>query len=150
MDYPLVNGTRYEWSSIEAKVAGDIVIGFKEINFDDSLEPTLVYGTHAQPMGRTRGVYKANADMTLYLDEANTLIQKLGAGFKETPFDITVAYSEGGATITAEIVGCRIKTNSVGNSQGADPSTMKFELSVMFVRWMGQESLASPLKGIPK
>lgn len=149
MDYPLVNGARHEWTSIEAKVNGDIVIGFKEIAYNDKLEPTKVYGVHAQPIGRTRGVYSAEGSMTLYLDEANTLIQKLGPGFKEISFDITVSYTEGSDTITDEIVGCRIKSLDMSNSQGADPTVRKFDLDVMFIRWGGQESLQNPLKGIP-
>lgn len=149
MDYPLVNGSRHEWTSIEVKVKGSIVIGIKELSYNDKLEPTKVYGVHAQPLGRTRGVYSAEASISLLLDEANTLIQALGDGFKEAVFDITCAYSEGGATITDEIIGCRIKGLDASLSQGADPAVRKFDLDVMYIVWNGKESLAAPLKGLP-
>ena len=149
MDYPLVNGTRQEWSSIEAKIAGDVFLGIREIAYNDKLEPTKVYGIHAEPLGRTRGVYLAEGSITLLLDEADTLIQKLGDGFKEKVFDITVAYTEGGKTIQDEIVGCRIKGVDQSVTQSADGLVRKFDLDVMKVRWNGKESLASPLKGLP-
>jgi hypothetical protein len=149
MDYPLVNGTRHEWSSIEVKVKGAIVIGLKEVAYNDKLEPTKVYGAHAQPLGRTRGVYLAEGSITLLLDEANTLIQALGDGFKETVFDITIAYSEGGATITDEMIGCRVKSVDQSLSQGADGTVRKFDLDVMYIVWNGKQSLQSPLKGLP-
>lgn len=148
MDYPLINGVRHEWSSIEIKLNGVVYIGVKEIAYSDSLEPTKVYGVHPQPIGRTRGQYEAEASFTLYLDEANTLIDALGDGFKEVPFDIVVSYSEGGKTITDEIIGARIKANDQSNSQGSDPLERKFDLDIMFVRWNGKESLKAPLKGV--
>ncbi len=149
MDYPLVNGARQEWSSVELKIKGAVAIGVKEFSYNDKLEPTKVYGLHAQPLGRTRGVYSAEASITLLLDEANTLIQALGDGFKEVTFDITCAYSEGGATITDEIIGCRIKGLDQSLSQGADGAVRKFDLDVMYIVWNGKESLAAPLKGLP-
>lgn len=149
MDYPLVNGTRHEWTSIEIKVKGQIVLGVKELSYNDKLEPTKVYGVHAQPLGRTRGVYSAEASITLLLDEANTLIQTLGDGFKEQVFDITCAYSEGSSTITDEIIGCRIKGLDQSLSQGSDATARKFDLDVMYIVWNGKESLNSPLKGLP-
>ncbi len=149
MDYPLVNGARHEWSSIEVKIKGATTIGIKEMSYNDKLEPSKVYGLHAQPLGRTRGVYTAEASITLLLDEANTLIQALGDGFKEVVFDITCAYSEGGATITDEIIGCRVKGLDQSLSQGADGAARKFDLDVMYIIWNGKDSLAAPLKGLP-
>jgi hypothetical protein len=149
MDYPLVNGTRHEWSSIEIKLAGAITIGVREAAYNDKLEPTKVFGVHAEALGRTRGVYTAEGSITLLLDEANSLIELLGDGFKEVVWDMTVSYSEGGKTITDEIIGCRIKTTDQSLSQGADGLQRKFDLDVMKVLWNGKDSLANPLKGLP-
>ena len=149
MDYPLVQGTRVEWSSVEVKLAGAAALGIKDFSYKDALEPTKVYGLHAQPLGRTRGVYTAEASITLLLDEADALIQLLGAGFKEVVFDVTCAYSEGGKTITDEIIGCRIKTTDQALTQSADGTSRKFDLDVMYIIWNGKESLAAPLRGLP-
>ena len=146
-DYPLINGTRHEWSSVEIKVAGQIYLGVKEIKYSDKLEPNKLRGTHAEAIGRTRGEYNAeDGSVVMYLQEANALRQALGPGYKEVPFDIVVSYSDEGVdTIQDEIIGCRIKGDEGGGSQGADALVVTFALDVMKVRWNGIESLKKPL-----
>lgn len=148
IDYPLINGIRHEWSSCEIKLGGVVYVGVKEVSYSDKLEPTKVYGAHAQPIGRTRGVYSCEGSITLYLAEANELRRALGPGYKEVSFDIVASYSEDELeAITDELVGCRIKGEDHSASQGADALVRKFDLDIMLVRWNGIESLKSPLTG---
>jgi hypothetical protein len=146
IDYPFINGVRHEWSSVEIKLKGQIYVGIKSISYSDKLEPTKLRGTHPQAIGRTRGEYDCEASIEMYLAEANELRKALGAGYKEIAFDIVVAYSEDGLeSITDEIIGCRIKSEDGGGSQGPDALVKKFDLDVMLVRWNGLDSLKSPL-----
>lgn len=149
ISYPLVNGVRHEWSSIEIKLGTDIYLGVKEISYKHGMKPKKVYGTHPQPIGRTRGVYEPEASITLWFAEANKLRKKLGAGFFETPFDITVSYSENGFDTVVDLIqGARIVSDDMSPSQGEDPIEVKFELDVMLILANGVNAVKNPLKGV--
>lgn len=149
IQYPLINGTRHEWSSVELKIKNQVFVGVKAFDYSDKLEPTKVYGTHAQPIGRTRGVYSAEGSIELWLAEYNELMKLLGPGFKEVSFDTVASYSESAFdTITDEILGCRIKGLAASQAQGADALSRKLDLDIMLIRWNGLESIAKPLAGV--
>lgn len=146
ISYPLVNGVRYEWSSAEIKLNGLTFLGIKEVAYNHKLEPSKVYGVHPQPIGRTRGVYSAEGSVTMYLSEANQLIESLGDGYMEQNFDMVVTYAEiDQDSITDEIIGCRIKSDDSSLSQGADALVKKFDLDVMFLIRNGRQALINPL-----
>ncbi len=134
---PLINGNRYDFSSIKAMLGGLSYLGFKSINYSHSLEPGEVYGTHAQKMGRTRGQYKPEASFEMYKEEYALLLTGLGPGYMERSFDIVVNYEEwDGLTqrvITDNIIGFRIKKAENAHSSGNEPLTVKVEGSVMYV-----------------
>lgn len=143
---PLLNGSRHEYSSAEFRFKGRLIVGIKEFNYNDKLEPTKVYGTASEPIGRTRGVYLAEGSATMYLAEYQAFIAILGPGFKEVSFDGVASYSDAGvATITDRIVGIRIKSVDASNSQGADPSVRKMDLDIMKVLWNGLDSMKRPI-----
>lgn len=137
IQYPAVNGTRFDFSSIEFTVAGVLFNGVAEINYDDSLKPGEVRGTHAQMIGRTRGKYEAKGDISFFKSEHQQLITLLstsGLGYMETAFDILVTYSENGFdTIQDKLVGCRLTSGADSNKEGGDPTVVKCELSVMYI-----------------
>lgn len=150
ISYPLVNGNRFDWSSVEIKFQGEIITGVKDVSYSHTLEPTKVYGTNAQPIGRTRGVYSADGSVTLYKSESKVLRQLLAGGgtngYGEVSFDIIVNYAENGEDpIVDELIGCRIKGEESSHSQGADPLEEKITLDIMFVRRDGQHLVANPL-----
>lgn len=148
--YPLVNGTRHSWASIEAKANNALIVGFQEINYSDKLEPTKVYGTAPDPIGRTVGEYLAEGSFVLLLAEFYVLIAALGQGYKQVVFPITVSYSADGLdTITDEIVGVRITNVEAANARGTDPSLRKCTVDIMKVLWNGFDSLLNPLTGVP-
>lgn len=154
MDYPLIGGVRHEWSSVVIKLSSDLYVGIKSISYNDTLGPTKIRGTHPVAIGRTRGEYDAEATIELYAAEARQFRKKLGAGYKEVSFDITVSYVEDGFdTITDTIVGCRIKKDQGGGSSGADALTVSWDLDVMQILWDGVDSLKKTLsqaaQGVP-
>lgn len=152
ISYPLINGTRHEWSSIELKLNGKIYVGVSSINYSAKLEPTKVYGVSPEPIGRTRGVYSAEGSIEMYLAEYNALLTDLSAlgGLMEVSFDAVVAYSEADFdVITDEVIGCRIKNIDASQSQGADPLKRKLDLDIMKIKFGGFENVNSPLTSVP-
>ena len=132
--YPLINGRRYDWSTIEAKIAGSLLgLGLKEIDYAPKLEPGEVRGAGASVIGRTRGLASYKASMTLLKEEFNLFIGSLGPGYGEEPWDLSVSYADdlGPLTATDTLIGCRIVEPSQSQSQTSEGLVVKVELSVM-------------------
>lgn len=134
IQFPLINGHRYSFASIEALFNEIPMIGFKSLNYSDSLEPGEVYGSRAQLLGATHGKQKATADFEMYRLEWDFLIRTLGiagVGFGESYFDISVSYAEvNQPVVTDRLVGCRIKKVDASNTDGIDATLAKCELFV--------------------
>lgn len=151
--YPLINGTRHEWSSIEIQLApegkgSNIYVGVKELAYKLEMAPTDVYGTSPQPIGRTRGVLSFSASLTLYKAESALFLQQLGDGYLEKPFNVIANYTENGFdTITDSIIGCRLVSPDNSHSQGADPLVVKWDLHPMMIKLSGLNPLAQMLQG---
>lgn len=147
--YPLVNGVRHSFASIEFKFFGQIIIGFKSITYSRKRERTKVYGAHPNPLGKTRGKNSYDASCELYLAEFNASLQQLGDGYGDVFGDIFVTYSENGFdTIQDVIRGCTIDTTEAEGSEGTDPLTRKIDLSPLQILFNGIEDLAIPLRGV--
>lgn len=146
--YPLINGTRHSFSSIELKLNGNIFIGFKSINYSRSRSRTAVYGNSPDPIGKTRGTNEYTADVELYLAEWNQFMESIGEGYGDVFFQVLVTYSENGFdTIQDTINGCTIDGLEVSQSQGSDPLVRKFEMSPLKILFNGKDDLAVPLVG---
>lgn len=147
--YPLVNGNRYSWASIEIVINGLRFRGFKEISYSNGLEPGEMRGQGVQKLGRTRGELKPEASITIFLQEYMLLIAALaptGEGYLETEFDITVSYSDRNQPIiTDTLVGCRLKKPDRSASQGTDALAVKCDLDLMFVKENGLSPIVDPL-----
>lgn len=145
-DYPLINGLKWDYSSLEIDVAGDIYVGIKEIAWTETLEPGIVRGTSAQKLARTRGEHDAEGSMVMYYEDALELLNALGDGYGEVSFDISVTYSgEGVPTKKAALLGCRITSKEITNSQGTDPSEMSFDLDIIQIEEDGLRMVANAL-----
>lgn len=139
--YPLVNGNRYDFSSVEIRVAGALFNGVKEVTYSQTLEPGIVRGNRAQVIGRTRGPLDAEGNLTLYKLEFQALIQALQllgaptqAGFMEVPFDVVVNYAEVGQPVIQDTLrGCRIKKYEDTGSEGGEPIATSVDLHIMLI-----------------
>jgi len=151
--YPLINGHRFSFASIEARFNELPSLGFKAINYDDSLEPGEVYGSRPQVLGATRGKQKASGDFEMYRLEFELFKATLGSalpplGFGERFFDIVVTFFEfGQPVITDQLRGCRIKKVGSANTDGTDASVIKCELFVTRVL-LGGVGIATPGQNI--
>ena len=145
VNYPQINGNRYSWSSIELRVLGKRILGVKSVDFAQALEPGEVYGTHAQKIGRTRGELKPTGSIEMNKEEAEDLVNTLGDGYMEVPFDVVIAFRELTTISTAIIHGARIKNMDSSHSQGTDALMMKLELDVMWIEINGKKPLFNML-----
>lgn len=151
-NYPLINGHRYDFSSIDFRYqtpTGVMVrtVGIKEISYSDSLEPGKVRGNHAQNVGRTRGEYSAEASITLYKQEFDEMIALMGTGYGEKYFDISVSYAEAGSPTKTDLVtGNRIKRVENSGSEGNEALIVKVDLDPSDVYRDGKHLLLNPVK----
>ncbi len=127
IQYPLINGVRHAFSSIELRVNGSIILGFTEINYSPKLDPGIVRAAGALPVGMTLGNMEYEGDFTLLLQEFNNMLVQLGDGFMTVPFDIVVAYDaslggvqSGGLDVIVDTLeGCRISSVEATASSGS-------------------------------
>jgi hypothetical protein len=135
IQYPLVNGHRYSFASIEARFNGIPFIGFSAINYKPSLKAGMVYGSRPQPIGRTRGKVEFTFDFEMYRLEFEVFKATLGAGgigYGEIAFDTVVQYAElGQPVITDTIVAARIEEVDLSNADGTYPSKVKCSCSAL-------------------
>jgi hypothetical protein len=148
--YPLLNGKRYSFTSIEFLFGTIPLIGIKALNYESSLEPGKVRGTNANKIGRTEGEADHTADAEIYLLEWNVFLAAVGptgllaGGFGAVSFPIVVNYAEDVSqpVVTDIIEGCRITKVGISNQSGADPATVKLTLDPMDIKWGGLFSIA--------
>jgi hypothetical protein len=150
---PIVNGRRYDFTSVEISINGVPLVGraISSINDSDTLEPGVVRGGSALPLGLTRGEYSAEMSLEMPKEESRMFLAALAAtslgtgsalGYMESRFEVSVAYAEGfGQTQTDRLNGCRVKRVDESHARGSDGLTVRFEC---FVQYVNRDGL-SPL-----
>lgn len=145
--YPLINGHRFDWSSVRVTIDGVPYTGVKSINYRQALTPAVVRGTRAQPTGRTRGIYEPEGSIELYKEDYQEVIKALSAnglrGYMEYAFQIIVQYSSPNqAVITDTLAGVRLASDEDAPAEGGDPFTVNCDLSIMYVLRNGLSALS--------
>ena len=150
ISYPLVNGNRFSFASIELSMAaGGRFIGFTAINYSDNLERGEVRGAHPMILGRTREDYKAEADAELFKSEAQLFLEYLGEGYMEKEFDVVVCYQEfdtASIPLVVDILkSCSIKKIEDAHTQGTEGLKMKLELNPLYILRNGKTPISKLL-----
>lgn len=125
--YPLGQGWRQSWSSIEIRVNNAIVLGIQEINYSPSLEPGEVRGAGSRVIAHTLGQGAYEGDFSILLEEFNFLVATLGDNWMTKTFDIVVTYdgSDGGLSVIVDTLRfCRITKTEHSNSNGSTDATI--------------------------
>jgi hypothetical protein len=149
IQYPLINGNRHSFSSIEAKIAGQKFTGFKSINYSRERDRAYVWGTNADPIGKTRGKNTPSGDCELYLAEFEVFCKILGGGFGDKPFNVKVAYRESGFVVIQDVLlGCTLDSTEASNGDSTDASVRKFKLNPLKILWNGRDDNARRLGGV--
>ena len=139
--YPMIQGVRFDHSSCDIKLAAVSFLGVKSIDWKDEKKPGKVYGTSAQKLGRTRGIYDASGNLELWYAEAlnfEALLVQLfpNVGLFEIVFPIDVTrVAEGGiGPFTTNLVGAMITDRSDQTAQGGnEPHSKKYALDLMYI-----------------
>jgi hypothetical protein len=150
---PIINGRRFDFTSVELFINGVPIIGraISSIAYSDSLEPGVVRGASALPIGLTRGEYSAECTIEMPKEEAKDFLGALaatsvGLGYMEARFEVQVAYSEApvGATRRDLLNGCRVKRVDESHSRGTDGLTVRLECFVQYISRDGTMPLGLP------
>lgn len=149
LQYPLINGTRFDFSSVQLSVPGigRVFEGVKSITYSDELNPGKLRGTRSQVIGRTRGQYEASGSLEMYASEAQSFIDALGPGYMERVFLVNIGYSEpsmADLTYADQLVGCRIKKVENSGNEGEEGLAIKFDLDVMHIVRNGKVPVSPP------
>lgn len=145
--FPLIRGVKYDFSSVEVDINGEIFTDIQAVDYSDTVSRSFLRGANAVPLGRTRGEYEATGSITLSKRGGADLKALLGNGFYEVSFDMTVSYSEAEeGVITDKVIGCQFESNENAHATGPDPLVEVFPLSVMRILWNGLDPMANMLK----
>ena len=158
LQYPLINGVKHDFSSIELNMAGQIFVGFKSINYSRTRTRTMVRGNNPDPIAKTRGTNEYSGDCEIYLAEWNYFQQQvlipaaeqagLNGGYGDLQFQITVHYNDPGfPPIVDTLIACSVDTTEASQSQGNDPLVRKITLNPLKIYFggYGNDDLATPL-----
>ena len=149
IQYPLINGVRHSFASVELKLKNQIFIGFKSINYTRTRSRAFVRGNHPDPLGKTQGENEYSADCELYLAEWNLFQEQLGEGYGDILFQVLVTYSSNGFdTIQDVINGASVDSLEASNAQGPDPTVRKFDMNPLKILFNGVDDVAVPLVGV--
>lgn len=130
----------FSLASAELDFNGYKVIGVNSLNLKDELTPSDEYGNGVVAVGRTVGQYKASGDCEILLAEYNAIIQRLGRGFGKRPFGIGATYIEigGDGIMSVQVLGARIVSTELSNSNDGKGTRVKFGLSIIKpILWNG-------------
>lgn len=157
IQYPLINGLRHSFNSIEINIGGLILYG-TAINYKRTRSRTMVQVNHPDPIGKTRGSNAYTADIELLLAEYNMLQQQLialaaqqqGTGYGDVPFSVLATHTENGLdTIQDALIGCTMDTTEGSHQVSNDPTKRKFELNPLKIYFNGVDDLGLPLGAPP-
>ena len=158
--YPLINGTGFDFSSIELKLAGQLFSGFKSVKYKRIRTRAEGRGNSPDPLFKTQGENKYSASCELFLADwnyfqqnvlatlaANTGVANSGSGYGDVLFTVTVQYyNYGQDPVTVEIFGCSIDTEDASHSRSADGLTIEIsEMSPLKILKNGLDDLGNTL-----
>lgn len=134
----LVNGNRYDFSSVQANFGPLSFDTIQAIQYEESLEPGIMRANSSKKQGRTRGEHDATGSITLIKEDVPALQALLAAlgqgGWGEAVWDITVTYSaalvDPNPTVDV-LIGCRITSISDDHSIGGDVLVQELSLDIM-------------------
>lgn len=147
---PFINGNRYDFTSVGIQVNGVALLGqeITSVDYKHGLKPASIYGTSPRKLGRSRGVYEADASLEITKESYAILVAALSQdptrGYMEMPFLVTVMYADvGQPTQQDDLVGCRIVEDSDAHKTGSEGLTVRVTLDVIKILRNGMDALAS-------
>jgi hypothetical protein len=136
---PLINGQSYGWGDIIINILGRDVVGRTAIMYSDDTEKENVYGAGNLPIARGRGATKAEASITLLMEEIIAL-QDIAPdrNLSNIPaFDVIVKFMPivPGRIVTDIIRNCEFTGNKRDIKQGDKSIAAEFKLVTSHITW---------------
>jgi hypothetical protein len=129
---PLINGTRYDFASIELAFGAFRTVAFKSIHYKGDLQAGEARGNQPRILGASFGIEKNEAGFEMFKEEYSALVLALGPGYKTKFFTITALYGMLDGPKHIDILrGFRIGSDEDHHSAGPDPLVVKVEASVV-------------------
>jgi hypothetical protein len=134
---PTINGNRYSWASVEIDIGGVIVTDIVSIDYSSKVDRKEVYPTGGiAPVGRTRGRGSHSASFEIRKEAHRNLIKRLGNGFMEVPFGVTVNYQdEGNPICTDQLIACKMGETANSHKDGNEELIVKVPLSLLDIKY---------------
>ncbi len=150
--YPDTSGFRAGFQSVILKIDGQEFAGVTAVDGERTRERVLVYGTNADPIGKTRGKNTYKMSVGVYVAEFNFfIIQHFGPGWGDQPFNAEVTINENGYDTQQYLgIGCTVDVAKWSFAEGADP--LKFEgieMNPVKILINGLDDNAQPLTVAP-
>jgi hypothetical protein len=127
---PLINGFKYDWSSITIRVFGQSLDNsFRKISYENEKDGRKhVYGKGKNPIAQTRGRNKPAASAEMYKSDFIVLTELLGDDYGDEHFDIVISYSDEGKVLTDQLIGCTMTKHGDDHEQGGDELFVAIDL----------------------
>jgi hypothetical protein len=150
--YPLVNGFRYGWSSIEMKMLigtglTTVVVACESIDYDSKRTREKQWGFAVDPISKTQGEIDYTAKIKIYKSELNQILNKLASAdptgnysFGDQMFGISVSYTDttnplSSLPITDFISGCTIDTLTHAMAKGPAAIAVEIDLQPLLIEY---------------
>jgi hypothetical protein len=155
--YPLINGFRPSWASIEFQWGSTINYALQSIDYKAVRTRKKTRGTNVDPFSKTRGSADYDCKIKVLLSESDAFMAQLaqqdptGQGaYGDVFFMVTVKYAEPSmAIITDTILGCTIDSIEQSSSEGVEDIVREHELSPLLILHNGRR-MSSQLLGAPQ
>lgn len=131
-------GTLTGWNNTDVNLFGRDLEGIEAFKYGDDEEHAVAYGAGKMPIGKTKGNYKADASLTLYVEEVMALQKSLPPGFRlqDIPdFDVPVTYEHNGTVYIDVIRNCSFTDNGREGKNGEGKMVREYKLCPTHIDW---------------
>lgn len=156
IQYPLVNGVRHSFASIEVKFVTQTqftqIYFVREVNYKRTRSRTKLRLNHPDPVAKTIGSNDYDGNVVMALAEWQKFVTEAlgGPGYGDVMFEMQVTYTTPlFDTIVDSVLGCTMDSTEVALAQNDDALVRPFDLSPLKVLFNGVDDLANPLQPPP-
>lgn len=147
---PIVNGRRYDHTSIELAVNGLPIIGRspKSVAYRESKKIGIVRGFASLPLGTTRGDYEGSGSLEIPKEEFDLFLLGITQGgvngYLDAKFELSVSYADFLAPLqTDHLNGCQITDiDETHGGGGGDGLTVKCDMFIQAIIRNGKAPLS--------
>lgn len=140
-------GFAYSFSHAIVRVNERQFTDIRAVSASQGIDEAAVYGTDARPLKRSVGQLRMGRGQLVFADmgEAVDFYSALGDQPLMTPFQLTYQLTKpDGASITVELISCRLIEFNLDHAAGADALGLTFPFSFMKAQINGVDGILSP------